>query len=130
MTSQPRDIALAFFDDINAGQFDRAMARIAPEVAYEVVAPAPFGGSFDRAGLVAFTGQHLSPRLTGPMHVEVSGVTAEGERVALETTIHAPGKDGRDYANRFHMLLIIRDQMIVETREYMDSAKFVDFVTG
>ncbi|WP_020558477.1 nuclear transport factor 2 family protein [Thiofilum flexile] len=127
---QPCDIALKFFEHLNAGSFEQAMALLAPDVVYEIVAPAPYGGTMNRDGLLAFFAKYLVPNLIGSMHTEVLGITAEGERVALETTIHAPGKNGRDYNNRFHVLLVIRDQMIVEVREYMDSARFIDFVTS
>jgi ketosteroid isomerase-like protein len=53
--------------------------------------------------------------------VTITGITAEGDRVAYE----AEGEmvfDDRVYRNSYHNLLVIRDGLIVEGREYMDSA--------
>lgn len=57
---------------------------------------------------------------TGMDH-EVIGVTAEGERVAVEVIATAQWVDGSTYRNRYHFLLRVRDGMIEEVREYMDT---------
>lgn len=119
---------MGFFDDVNAGRFDEAFARLAPDVVYDIVSPAPYGGVMDRAGLGNFVGTYVAPWQAGAMKIDVLGVTAEGERVAIETKIHAAGKDGKDYDNGFHFLFVVRDAAIAEVREYMDSAVFVEFV--
>ena len=124
----PREIAISFFDEINSGRFDEAFARLAPDVRYEVISPAPYGGLMDRAGLGEFVAKYVTPRLTGPMVIDVLGVTAESDRVSIETRVNAPGKDGKDYVNRFHFLFVVRDTQIVEVREYLNSAVFIDFV--
>jgi ketosteroid isomerase-like protein len=52
--------------------------------------------------------------------LKLTGITAEGDRVAYE----AEGEmvfPGRVYRNQYHNLLVIRDGLIVEGREYMDT---------
>ncbi|WP_272800470.1 nuclear transport factor 2 family protein [Sphingobium sp. AntQ-1] len=51
---------------------------------------------------------------------QVVGITAEGERVAIEVRgeMHFPD---RVYRNEYHNLLVIRDGQIVSGREYMDT---------
>jgi len=51
---------------------------------------------------------------------EITGLTAEGDRVAVEawSEFIFPGKT---YRNQYHNLLVIRDGLIVEGREYMDT---------
>lgn len=124
----PRDVALGFFADINAGKFDEAFARLAEDVQYEVVSPPPYGGRMDRSGLSSFMAATIQPKLAGPLQVDILGVTASGDRVAIETRTRAKGKDGKDYDNRFHFLCVVRDGLIVEAREYLDSAVFIEFV--
>jgi uncharacterized protein len=124
----PREIVLGFFADINAGKFEEALARLAEDVQYEVVSPPPYGGRMDRNGLSNFMASTIQPRLADPLHVEILGVTASDDRVAVETRTRAKGKGGRDYDNRFHFLCVVRDGLIVEAREYLDSAVFIDFV--
>lgn len=124
----PKDVALGFFADINAGKFEKAFARLSPDVVYDVVSPEPFGGVMNREGLGHFVETNIIPRLDGPMEIAVLGAVAEGDRVAIETRIHAKGKGGNDYNNRFHCLMVVREDVIVEVREYMDSAAFLRFV--
>jgi len=52
--------------------------------------------------------------------VIVTGMTAEGDRVAYEAEGEMVFAD-RVYCNTYHNLLVIRDGLIVEGREYMDT---------
>lgn len=51
--------------------------------------------------------------------VTITGITAEGDRVAYEAVSEMIWPD-RVYRNIYHNLLVIRDGQIVEGREYMD----------
>ncbi len=52
--------------------------------------------------------------------IEIIGLTAEGDRVAVEARgeMNFPGTV---YRNEYHNLLIIRDGLIVSGKEYMDT---------
>lgn len=52
--------------------------------------------------------------------VRIIGITAEGDRVAYEAEGEMVFAD-RVYRNHYHNLLVIRDGLIVEGREYMDT---------
>ena len=52
--------------------------------------------------------------------VRIIGLTAEGDRIAYEAEGEMVFAD-RVYRNRYHNLLVIRDGLIVEGREYMDT---------
>jgi ketosteroid isomerase-like protein len=52
--------------------------------------------------------------------VKIIGITAEGDRVAYEAEGEMVFPD-RIYRNQYHNLLVIRDGLIVEGREYMDT---------
>lgn len=52
--------------------------------------------------------------------VVITGMTAEGDRVAYEAKGEMVFPD-RVYRNDYHNLLVIRDGLIVEGREYMDT---------
>jgi ketosteroid isomerase-like protein len=52
--------------------------------------------------------------------VRITGITAEGDRVAYEAEGEMVFPD-RVYRNQYHNLLVIRDGLIVEGREYMDT---------
>ncbi|WP_343617248.1 nuclear transport factor 2 family protein [Novosphingobium sp.] len=125
----PRTVALGFFEDINAGRSEDAFARLAPDVRYELMSPSPNGGMFDREGLGRFVADKIAPRLAGPMAIDVLGVTASDDRVAIETSIHAHARVGGAYVNRFPFLFVVRNGLIA-VREYLVSATFIAFVEG
>jgi ketosteroid isomerase-like protein len=52
--------------------------------------------------------------------VKITGMTAEGDRVAYEAESEMTFPD-KVYRNLYHNLVIIRDGLIVEGREYMDT---------
>ena len=51
---------------------------------------------------------------------EITGLTAEGDRVAVEAWSEMVFPE-KIYRNQYHNLLVIRDGLIVEGREYMDT---------
>lgn len=124
----PRDVAVGFFEDVSAGRVEQAWERLAEDVDYEIIAPAPFSGKIDRDGLGKIFAEHVMKVLVEPLRLEVKGVTAEGERVAVEVESHSINSKGKVYNNRYHFLFVVRDGKIVEGREYLDSAHFLDIL--
>ena len=53
--------------------------------------------------------------------MSVTGVTAAGERVAVEVEGRYVFADGREYANFYHMLFVVRRGRIAVIREYSDT---------
>jgi len=53
---------------------------------------------------------------------EIFGVTAAGDRVALEVNGRALLANGRLYQNTYHWLFVFRDGKIEQLREYNDTA--------
>jgi ketosteroid isomerase-like protein len=120
---------MGFFEDSANGRLAEAMARLASDVVYDVIAPAPYGGVFDRDGLTKLATNMLN-KLAAPPRLTVKGVIAEGDRVSIEADGHAVSKAGKSYDNRYHFLFVVRDGMIVEGREYLDSALYRDLMTA
>ena len=60
--------------------------------------------------------------LAGPFSLTVHGVTAEGDRVAVEAESHGLLTNGKTYNNTYHFLFLFRDGKIYQAREYNDSA--------
>lgn len=75
-------------------------------------------GDMDRDTFVASV--KSGPLAAETRRAEITGLTAEGDRVAVEawSEMIFPGQT---YRNQYHNLLVIRDGLIVEGREYMDT---------
>lgn len=125
----PKDVIAGFFADMNAGHPEQAFARLSSDIVYHVVAPEPWGGVLDLAGLVR-TATGVFERLAAPLQVRVETLVAEGDRVVAEVCGSAPTKRGGLYENKYLFLYRVADGMIVEAKEYLDSAMYVELVEG
>lgn len=129
MSSQdPKEIVIGFVHDVDAGRAGEAFARLAPDVRFELIAPPPQGGVYDRAALIKFFAETMAPAMAAPFRVKITGITSEGERVAVETESTCVNHKGFAYNNRYHTIYVVRDGLIVELREYLDSAHMREFL--
>ena len=55
--------------------------------------------------------------------MEIIGMTAEGNRVAVETLVHVPLQDGGMYNQTYHWLFEVEDQRLSVIKEYLDTIK-------
>ena len=60
------------------------------------------------------------------LRITVDVMTAEEDRVAIVAHSEAVHASGKPYRNRYHFLLYIRDGLIVESHEYLDSLLLTD----
>ena len=127
--ASPKEVVSGFFADVNAGRTEQAFARLAPDIAYHIVAPPPLGGAVDVAGLVR-AATAVFERLETPLQVEIRTLVAEGDRVVAEVRGNAPTKRGGTYDNDYLFLYRVTDGVIVEAKEYLDSAKFLELIEG
>ncbi|MBV9237192.1 MAG: nuclear transport factor 2 family protein [Xanthobacteraceae bacterium] len=111
------------------GRIDDAFNRVAPDVEWQMIAPAPYGGTMDRAGAAAFLAKHFGPKLGGPLMLTVMTTTAEDNRVAVETKVYGSTKSGPPYENRVHFLIFVEGGKIVALHEYLDSATLIKFIS-
>jgi ketosteroid isomerase-like protein len=52
---------------------------------------------------------------------EFGAVTAEADRVSVEMVAHAKLGEGREYNNTYHFLFTVKDGLIVQCKEYLDT---------
>jgi ketosteroid isomerase-like protein len=63
----------------------------------------------------------------GGAKLGIVGITAEGDRVAVESTSTGTTPDGRTYHNAYHYLFRVRDGKILEVKEYTDTQAAAEF---
>jgi ketosteroid isomerase-like protein len=64
----------------------------------------------------------LNEKFVFPGRLEVLGVTAERDRVAVEAESFLDTKIGRPYNNRYHFLVEFRGGQVVRVKEYCNTA--------
>jgi ketosteroid isomerase-like protein len=84
------------------------------------------------AGSLAFSGrrskQEVAPLMEGilsafpeGLRFTIQGITAEGDRVAVEAESWGRHANGKIYNNLYHFLLVVREGKVREFKEYLDT---------
>ena len=60
----------------------------------------------------------------------IHGITAEGDRVAVEAETYGEMKNGKIYNNSYHFLFLFRDGKIYHAKEYNDSLHAAEIIGG
>ena len=86
-------------------------------------------GSYGRAQIKDYAAGILQVFPQG-IRFTITGITAEGERVAVEAESDGLHVSGRRYANQYHFLFRFREGRIVEFKEYMDTEQVTEVLCG
>jgi uncharacterized protein len=122
-TDVSRAVVLSFVENFTAGRVDAALSLFADDATWWV---AGTSGQFGLAGLRTMAQlpelfQWLGGAMPNGVQTTVRGVTAEGERVALEVEARATTASGAAYHNFLHFLFEVRAGKIIAVREYLDT---------
>jgi ketosteroid isomerase-like protein len=127
----PKDVVVGYFKDVSAGAYAAARARFAEDATLWILGEGrwPLGGTHDNAGVKRIQ-EIVAARFPKSLNITVKGVTAEGERVAVEAESYGVRRDGKCYQNQYHFLFVIRDGKIRQRREYLDVLHAADLLCG
>jgi len=118
-TEENKKTAIKFFEALSSGSQayldfynDESIIWTAGENA--------IGGTRTKKEIVDFAQGILSAFPNG-IKFNITGITAENERVAVEVSGEAIHASGELYNNKYHFLLKIQHGKILELKEYMDT---------
>jgi ketosteroid isomerase-like protein len=119
LTEENKEVAIKFFEALSSGSQtyldfynDESIIWTAGENA--------IGGTRTKKEIVDFAQGILSAFPNG-IKFNITGITAENERVAVEVSGEAIHASGELYNNKYHFLLKIQHGKILELKEYMDT---------
>jgi hypothetical protein len=113
-------IILGFFENLSAGNGEAILGALADSATWWVQGNFPLSGTKSKKEFAALVGD-LGAKIDGGLRVKPKGITAEGERVAVEAESYAKMKNGKTYQNTYHFLFIVRDGKIQSVKEYLDT---------
>jgi uncharacterized protein len=120
---QNKKVAAEFFSRIDANDVPGALGLLAEDATYWIAgdkAVIPSAGEHDKNGMSKLF--HVMGKALGDgLRMTVKGMTAEGDRVAIEAESRGELRNGRVYAQKYHLLMIVRDGRIAAVREYLDT---------
>ena len=115
-----KKIAAAFFENMSTGNGAAVLNALADTATWWVAGNFALSGTKTKQQFAELLGG-VGNKVDGPLTIKTTGVTAEGDRVAVEAESHARMKNGKVYQNKYHFLLEIRDGKIQAVKEYMDT---------
>jgi len=111
---------LGFFEDLSAGKGEAVLGAMADSATWWIQGNFPLSGTKTKAQFAELIGQ-LGSKIDGGLRVTPTGLTAEGDRVAVEAESFAKMTNGKTYQNKYHFLFIVRDGKIQSVKEYLDT---------
>ena len=129
--ASPEEVVRSYYAEVSEGRFEDAAARLSPDSTLWILGEGhwPLGGRHDLSSLKKIHAT-VAERFPGGLKVTVKGLTVEGERVAVEAESLGTRIDGKIYHNNYHYLIIVRDGLIRERREYLDTIHANEMLCG
>jgi ketosteroid isomerase-like protein len=125
-------VALSFLENLSAGEIDAAVDLIADDVVWWLAGePRQFAiaGTKNKAELAEMLAT-IGKGMPNGVRLTITGVTAQGDRVAVEMDADGVSATGKEYHNHYHGLLEVRDGKIHAGREYLDTAHAQEIIVG
>ena len=122
-TEKNKNVVLSFFENFSAGKVDAALAMLADTATWWVAGnPEKFvlAGTKTKAQFAELL-NGLGAAMPKGLRVTPKGLTAEGERVAVEAESYGETANGKIYNNLYHFLFEVRGGKIQAVREYLDT---------
>ena len=128
VADQNKKITKEFFEALSNGS-DEYLDFYTNESIIWTAGNNAIGGTRTKEEVVSFAQNILAAFPTG-IKFNITGITAEGDRVAVEIDGEAVHASGETYNNQYHFLLIIKDGKILELKEYMDTQLAAKILLG
>lgn len=119
----------AFFDAMNRGDTAAIVDAYADDGYVWTSGNTLISGRFSKEQIRAAAGAIFEAFPQG-IRFSITGMTAEGERVAVEAESTGAHASGKTYTNQYHFLFVFRDGLLVELKEYMDTERVTDILCG
>ena len=131
MTSESKknkEIAIKFFEALSSGS-ETYLDFYNDDSIIWTAGDNAIGGTRTKKEIIDFAQGFLAAFPSG-ISFNITGITAENERVALEVSGESIHASGEAYNNKYHFLLRIKNGKIIELKEYMDTQLAAKILLG
>ena len=123
-----KEIAIKFFEALSSGS-EAYLDFYNDDSIIWTAGNNAIGGTRTKKEIIDFAQGILAAFPTG-ITFNITGMTAENERVAVEVSGEAIHASGEVYNNKYHFLLTIKNGKIIELKEYMDTQLAAKILLG
>jgi len=117
-TENNKQLVRKVFEAMETGDTDRYLAFATDDYTHTIPGKSAFAGTRTKAQLREML-QGVGMILPNGLKMTIKGMTAEGDRVAVEAESYGETADGKVYNNEYHWLFEVHDGKIKAAREYM-----------
>ena len=128
-TQQNKELTRAFISAIGRGDAAYIADSYADDGQLHTMGHTLISGTYDKATIREFAGSVLESFPDGITYT-IHNMTAEEDRVAVETTGEGRHVSGKPYKNHYHFLFVWRDGKLLQLKEYMDTELVTDVICG
>jgi ketosteroid isomerase-like protein len=122
-------LALQFMDANNRNDASALTNMYAEDGTHQVMGTTPISGVYTKQQMLAAAGAIYAPFPDGKP-LTVIGIVAEGDTVTVEVDSPARHESGAMYHQFIHWVLRFRDGLLVQTKEYLDTALVIEVLCG
>ena len=123
-----KEIATEFFNSLSSGT-EGYLDFYTDDSTIWTAGDNAIGGTRSKEEIVEFA-QGILAAFPDGITFNITGMTAEDDRVAVEVSGESIHASGQPYNNKYHFLLIIRDGKIIQLKEYMDTQLAAKILLG
>jgi uncharacterized protein (TIGR02246 family) len=122
-TRDAKAVLTAYVSAVEAGDAEAIRASFAEDATWTLAGELPISGAWvGREAIIdEFLPSAMSHYQPGSVRLEITGMIAEGDNVALQWTSRARTLDGTPYENDCIGVFTVRDGKIRSVHEYMDT---------
>lgn len=127
-----KKIVLSFFENLSSGKAEAMLGLMADNATWSVMGkPDKFalGGTKTKAQFAELL-KGIGAAMPKGLRVTPKGITAEGNRVAVEAESYGEMANGKVYNNMYHFLVEVQNGKITAVREYLDTIHAQDVLVG
>lgn len=116
-------LVLGLFEDMSAGNTEAVLGALADNATWWLAGNPkefPLAGTMTKAEFAKLAGG-ITEAMPKGLKITPKGVTAEGNRVAVEAESYGELANGKVYNNLYHFLVECENGKITAVREYLDT---------
>ena len=117
-TEKNKQLVVEFMQAFSQQDFDHFLTMMTEEGTWEIMGDCVLSGLYSKSEFADACRESVKIYPEG-IQFKVRQLTAEEDRVVMESWGSAKTADGRDYKNVYHQLFIVKDGKIKEVREYL-----------
>ena len=129
--TENKQIIDAFYEANNRGDMDAFLALLADDLRWTNIGTTKYSGCFDgKENVIRNLFEPVFGRLKNGIRATVENVIAEGDFVVVQLRGEAETKDGQRYSGTYCHVFRIRDGLIREVTEYLDTELASNVLAG